>query len=92
MNPLELDPEPAEVFDRLHHTDPATARRVDAWFDRIEADPGASAVRRRLIRPGRAWMIVVQRADPTNTDDLAILWDLDGATPVVRYLGPATFT
>lgn len=77
---LEMDPEPYDRLVALQSADPPLAAKVDAMLDRIEADPTAPAVRRRLIRPGRLWAISI--------DDHLILWDLDGQTPVVRYLGP----
>jgi hypothetical protein len=43
-------------------------------------------VRRRFIRPGSLWAITV--VDPAGEQDYLILWDLDGETPVIRYLGP----
>jgi hypothetical protein len=42
-------------------------------------------VRQRLIRPGKIWAITVP--DPDGGNDFLILWDLDGDTPVIRYLG-----
>jgi hypothetical protein len=81
---LEMDPEPHDELMRLYDSNPALAARIDEWLDRIEADPAAAPVRRRLIRPGRLWAITI--ADPDS--DYLILWDLDGATPVIRYLGP----
>lgn len=81
---LEMDPEPHAQLVRLYDANPALAARIDEWLDRIEADSAAAAVRRRLIRPGRLWAITI--ADPDG--DYPILWDLDGATPVIRYLGP----
>lgn len=75
-----MDPEPYDQLVALNHTDPALAAKLNEQLDLIEADPAAARVRRRLIRPGRLWAISV--------DDYLILWDLDDATPVVRYLGP----
>lgn len=81
-----MDPEPRDALLRLYKHHPDLADLVDAWLDRIEANPGDPRVRRRLIRPGRVWAISI--ADPAATDDHLILWDLDGETPVIRYLGP----
>ncbi len=78
-----MDPEPYNELVRLYKSDPTLAARVDEWLDRIENGHTAAAVRRRLIRPGSLWAITV--ADPNQ--DYLILWDLDGDTPVIRYLG-----
>jgi hypothetical protein len=80
---LELDPEAYDELVSLRDRDPDFADRVDEWLDRIEDDPTDVKVRRRLIRPGRVWVITVAGADT----DYLILWDLDGDTPVIRYLG-----
>jgi hypothetical protein len=85
---LQMDPEPHDELVQLYETDPTLAVRIDEWLDRIEADSTDAAVRRRLIRPGRLWAITVPDVDR----DYLILWDLDGATPVIRYLGPDVLT
>ncbi|MBZ4612392.1 hypothetical protein [Mycobacterium avium] len=85
---LQMDPEPYDELVQLYQTDPTLAARIDEWLDRIEDDPTDAAVRRRLIRPGRVWAITIAAADRAYL----ILWDLDGATPVVRYLGPDVLT
>jgi hypothetical protein len=87
---LELDPEPADALDRLHETSPRVAERVERWLDRIEDDPGSAAVRRRQIRPAGLWLITVPSSP--GEDEFAILWEMDGDTPVVRYLGPSSFS
>ncbi|WAC89376.1 hypothetical protein [Mycobacterium sp. Aquia_213] len=81
---LELDPEPYDELVDLRNRDPMFAEHIDQWLDRIEANPNDETVRRRLIRPGRVYAVTVARAD----EDYLILWELDGATPVIRYLGP----
>lgn len=83
-----MDPEPHDALVKLYKTDVALAARVDESLDRIEADPSDPMVRRRLIRPGRLWAISIPQPDR----DYLILWDLDGDTPVVRYLGPDVLT
>ncbi len=83
---LEMDPEAHDMLVRLHQTDQSLAARIDEWLDRIEVDPTAAVVRRRLIRPGQIWAITVP--DPDGGEDFLILWDLDGEVPVIRYLGP----
>ncbi|WP_141772603.1 hypothetical protein [Mycobacterium malmoense] len=85
---LEMDPEPYDQLVRLYESNPTLAARVDEWLDRIEVDPTDPAVRRRLIRPGSVWAITV----PESVQDYLILWDLDGDTPVIRYLGPDVLT
>ncbi len=86
--PLLFDPEPDDALDLLHATAPRVAERVERLLDLIEADPGAAAVRRRQIRPAQLWLLTV----PVDAqDDVAILWDLDGQDPVVRYIGPSSF-
>lgn len=87
---LYVDPEADEALAALHAADPVTARRVEQTLDLIETDPGAAAVRRRALRPVGLWMLIVPRG--TDKDDLAILWELDGDDPVVRYLGSDRFT
>jgi hypothetical protein len=81
-----MDPEPHDELVRLYDAQPALAERIDDWLDQIEAKPADATVRRRLIRPGSLWAITV--ADPAGVQDYLILWDLDGETPVIRYLGP----
>lgn len=82
-----MDPEPHDELTTLYSANPALADRIDHWLDIIEANPADPRARRRLIiRPGRVWAISVP--DPSDTSDWLILWDLDGETPVVRYLGP----
>jgi hypothetical protein len=83
-----MDPEPHDELVKLYKTDPTFAARVDEWLDHIEADPTDAMVRRRLIRPGRLWAITISEPDR----DSLILWDLDGDTPVIRYLGPDVLT
>lgn len=85
---LFLDPEPGEALDRLHALNPAVARRVEHLLDQVEADPSAARVRRRYLKPPGLWMLTVGADD---SDDLAVLWDMDGQDPVVRYIGPASF-
>ena len=87
-HPVELDPEPFEELERLHRVDARVAERVERVLDLIEADPGAAVVRRRRIRPPGLWMVTI---DLDDRDDLMLLWDLDGETPVVRHLGPSVF-
>ena len=81
-----MDPEPHDELARLYDAQPALADRIDDWLDRIEANPTDAGVRRRLIRPGSLWAITV--VDPAGEQDYLILWDLDGETPIIRYLGP----
>lgn len=83
---LEMDPEAHEALLRLYENHPNLATRVDTWLDLIESNPADVRLRRRLIRPGRVWAISI--ADPAGSDDHLILWDFDGDTPVIRYLGP----
>jgi hypothetical protein len=83
---LQMDPEAHDMMVQLYKTDPALATRVDEWLDRIEADPRSAVVRQRLIRLGKVWAVTV--ADPSGGKDYLLLWDLDGAVPVIRYLGP----
>jgi hypothetical protein len=85
-----MDPEAHDMLEQLYESHPSLAGRVDEWLDRIEADPSEATVRRRLIRPGRVWAITI--ADPSGEQDFLLLWDLDGAIPVVRYLGPDVLT
>jgi len=87
---LYVDPEADDALAALHATDPATAQRVEQTLDLIETDPGAAAVRRRALRPVGLRMLIVPRG--TDEGDLAILWELDGDDPVVRYLGSDRFT
>jgi hypothetical protein len=82
---LEMDPEPHDALSQLYKTDPTLAARIDEWLDRIEANPTSAQVRHRLIRPGKIWAIAI--ATPDGNDHL-LLWELDGDTPVIRYLGP----
>lgn len=85
---LYLDPEPADALDHLHAVDPSLAARVEHLLDQVEREPGAEAVRRRYLRPPGLWMLTVRTDD---ADDTAVLWDLDGQDPVIRYIGPASF-
>lgn len=87
-HPVELDPEPLAELERLHQVDPRAAERVERMLDLIETDPGAAVVRRRHIRPPGLWMVTIGLDDQ---NDLMILWDLDGHTPVVRHLGTSVF-
>lgn len=85
-----MDPEAHDELCRLDEHHHGLADRVDSWLDLIEADPTNPVLRRRLIRPGRVWAISVP--DPTGGHDYLILWDIDGDTPVIRYLGPDVLT
>lgn len=83
---VTLDEQPYEALTQLYESNNSVADVVDRWLDLIEADPGAKAVRPRLIRPGAVWAIIF--AVPGNDDKWLLLWELDGDTPRVRFLGP----
>jgi hypothetical protein len=85
---LEFDREAAAAKRALDAVNPRTADRVDDWLDRLEADHTSADVRRQRLHRPALWLI---RVRPPNGDDYAILWDLDGEQPVVRYIGPDVF-
>lgn len=83
---IELDEQPYEVLDQLQKANDPIADVIDRWLDLIEADPGAKAARPRLIRPGAVWAISI--TIPGVSEKWLLLWELDGQTPRVRFLGP----
>lgn len=83
---IALDEQPYEALAQLYDTNDPIANVVDRWLDLIEADPGAKAVRPRLIRPGAVWAISI--TIPGISEKWLLLWALDDTTPRVRYLGP----
>jgi hypothetical protein len=85
---LEFDPDPLRALEALDLLNPRMADRVNDWLDKLEADHTQAIVRRHRFHRPALWLIVVPAADG---DDYAILWDLDGDTVVIRYLGPHTF-
>lgn len=86
MAHVALDEQPYEVLTKLYDSNDPIADVVDRWLDLIEADPGAKAVRPRLIRPGAVWAIMF--AIPGVDENWMLLWALYGDTPRVRFLGP----
>jgi len=85
MAEIEMSDAAATALENLYDANDPMADAVDQWLDAIERDPGAAAVRRHRIRPGKVWAIVVR--DPRGLEDWIILWELDASGPIVHYLG-----
>jgi hypothetical protein len=77
---LELDPIPAEKLDSLHATLPKVAAAIEECLDWIEGDD--LRARRRRFHNGM-WGIQF----PAAGSEWLILWEMDGDTAVVRFLG-----
>jgi hypothetical protein len=85
---LEFDKDAADAKRALDAVNPLAADRVDHWLDLLETDHTSAEVRRQRLHRPALWLIRVRAADG---DDYAILWELDGEQPVVRYIGPDVF-
>jgi hypothetical protein len=81
----------AEAYRALQ-ADPAQARlleAVDRVIDRIEADPTAPDLSRRVL-PARRWGANVRIVEiDWSPDDYWVGWEfLDDGSPRIAYLGP----
>lgn len=83
---LELDPDPDDEFERLRRADLPLARAVDKVFTDLESEPHKPYLTRTYLRPGDVYKVLVMTA--AGHPEYMILWDFDGDTVVIRYLGP----
>jgi hypothetical protein len=88
MTEIQMADAAAAALEGLYDANDPMAEAVDQWLDAIERDPGAAAVKRHRIRPGKVWAIVVR--DPRGQEDWMILWEQEDSGPVVHYLGVNT--
>lgn len=85
---MEFDPAADDAHRTLDMINPQMVDRIDEWLDRLESDHTQAIVRRNRLHRPALWLIVARAPDG---DDYAILWDLDGDTVVIRYIGPDVF-
>ncbi|MCI0688818.1 MAG: hypothetical protein L0Y54_16525 [Sporichthyaceae bacterium] len=90
MASIAFDPQPHEAYAALEKgVGERLLDAIAAALDRLEADPGDAAVRRRSFRDG-LWGIPVR----DRTEDGLIIWEYythEQDMVVVHYLGPDPF-
>jgi hypothetical protein len=87
MPAAEFDEQPLLAYELLEKSGDLTLLdAIDDAVDILEGDPGSAEARRRSFGDGR-WGIPIR----TRTDDWLLIWELDDAVPVVRYLGDDPF-
>ncbi|HEY5857100.1 MAG TPA: hypothetical protein VIW24_24450 [Aldersonia sp.] len=89
MAEVKMSAAAADALETLYDSNDPLAELVDRWLDALERNPGAAAVKRRLIRPGKVYAIAIHNP---RGDDWLILWEHIDNNPVVHYLGPNTLT
>ncbi|MDQ1294007.1 MAG: hypothetical protein QG608_1890 [Actinomycetota bacterium] len=67
---------------------PCMYERINDRLDWLEDDHKDPRVRRHRLHCPKLWLIRVPAPD---SDDYAILWETDGETTVVHYIGPDVF-
>lgn len=86
MSSVEFDPEPYDALLRLQQEDPETARAFDRVIDDLEEAPESAYLRRHYLRPPGIYKVPIYTA--AGHSEYMLLWDMEGSTVVVRYVGP----
>ncbi len=93
MAELYWEPEAGDAYEALDDVPPRLADAAEDVLDRLVADPGDPAVRRRSRRTSKGdaiWKVDIRR----SAEDWTVLWIVHPEQPgdvLILYLGPSEY-